>query len=106
MIEIPAGYKEAWQVHDEQYALSDEAVKTLGVHDADARCSVLSDFVIFALAGWNRERFELEHRLKAGERFSQICVLCGDTNRHGIDPRHAFTDEQWQQAVREGLEAR
>jgi hypothetical protein len=83
MIEIPQDEIEAWKVA-QVWAAKD------GYHPRNkAVYLALSNLVLRALAGWERSEFEREHRL------AQI-----------LDPRHTWTHEQWQQAVRKQLEER
>ena len=98
-IEIPKDGKEAWQVHDKQYSLSDEAVKELGVHDGDARCNILSDLAVFLLAGWMRSEF---YHIHAQHEFNCRVFECHTK----ADPSHTWDDEQWLAAARARLEER
>ena len=81
MIELPKEFREAWQYADgfDKFA---ESGDVLSYEKHLANC------IVFALAGWERERFKREHQMA---EFGWGCDACDDD-----DPRHKWTDEQWQ----------
>ena len=91
MIEIPQEHIEAWR-------------KARGTRETLP--SRLADAFVWALAGWERERFEREHKMIRGWTIGSQVDVCANHScclgEH--DPRHTWAPEQWQQSVREGLE--
>lgn len=92
MIEIPQEHIEAWR-------------KARGTRETLP--SRLADAFVWALAGWERERFEREHEIEhedngRGAFIVPVCLECGHQGKW--DERHTWTDEQWQQAARAELE--
>jgi hypothetical protein len=96
MKEIPQHFKEAWQTIKRNRKFDDAALR-------------LTDFIVWALAGWERSKFEREHSLYRPALpmdgvYPTLCHGC-DYRSENCDPRHKMTDELWQQAARDKLEA-
>jgi len=97
MIEIPPDKRQLWPQSWKWLTLARDYLHGSG--NADHMLHV-SDFIVWALAGWDRSEFEREHRLDMNYRHN--CREC----KLELDPRHTWSDEQWQQARRERLEGK
>ena len=86
------GIKPEWRL-----AFQDDEI--IWSKDAEAYISDLRDLSVHLLAGWMRERFKREHA-KAIKRLAiPNCQICGEI----LDPRHAYTADDWLQAARKEL---
>ena len=95
MIEIPQEFIEAWQ-----FLVATQKCLPSTWREVQRRKSIC-DALVWALAGWNRERFDNIH----GHFFvDDRCANCLEDGLAIDDERHTWTDEQWAQSVREGLE--
>jgi hypothetical protein len=109
MKELPKEYLQAWQAQTDFC----RRIEATGRPVIKTTFTALADALIWALAGWDRSEFEREHELLDTDH-GDYCDLCNyylhlpDKNQQDdkLDPRHTWSDEQWQQARREQLEER